>query len=138
VNDLEKNSGLIHSINDTFRHYHAEVQLWSFYETQKSSVVVTDVMIVDKSSATLGYANERTALLNADHRGVVKFDLPSDPNYKTLRNAFSSTVDLIVQKGEHRYICLFPAQYLVFDYQAYNNTMGPPCCAKLSLGSLLA
>lgn len=100
VNDLEKNSGLIHSINDTFRHYHNEVQLWSFYETLKSNIVMGDVMVVDRNSATLGYSNERTALLNANHRNVVKFDLPSDSNYKTLRNAFSNTVDSIIQTGK--------------------------------------
>lgn len=35
-------------------------------------------------------------LLNADHRGVCKFDQPTDPNYKTLRNAFITTVDSIL------------------------------------------
>jgi len=60
---------------------------------------MSDVIIVDKSSATLGYSNEKTALLNANHRNVVKFDLPSDSNYKTLRNAFSSVVDSIVSTG---------------------------------------
>lgn len=59
-----------------------------------------DVMVVDRNSATLGYSNERTALLNANHRNVVKFDLPSDSNYKTLRNAFSNTVDSIIQTGK--------------------------------------
>lgn len=99
VNDLERNSSLISSINDTFRHYADALQLWSFYETLKSSILVSDAMIVDKSSAILGYSNERVALLNANHRGMVKFDTPSDPNYKTLRNAFTTTVDMIVSEG---------------------------------------
>lgn len=54
---------------------------------------------MDKVSATLGYPHERIALLNADHRGMCKFDQPSDPNYKTLRNAFSTTIDAITAEG---------------------------------------
>lgn len=99
VNQLEPNSDLISGINDTFRHYAQDLQLWSFYETLHSNLVLSNVMVVDRNSATLGYPQERTALLNADHRGMCKFDRPSDPNYKTLRNAFSTTVDAIVSEG---------------------------------------
>ena len=99
MNELEPNSGLISSINDTFRHYAQDLQLWSFYETLQSNLFVSNAMVVEKTSATLGYPHERIALLNADHRGVCKFDQPSDPNYKTLRNALSTTVDAIVAEG---------------------------------------
>lgn len=99
VNQLEPNSSLISGINDTFRHYAQDLQLWSFYEALQSNLVVYNATVVDKNSATLGYPQERTALLNADHRGVCKFDRSSDPNYKTLRNAFSTTVDAIVSEG---------------------------------------
>ena len=99
VNELEPNSGLVSGINDTFRHYAQDLQLWSFYETLQSNLLISNAMVVDKTSATLGYPHERTALLNADHRGMCKFNLPSDPNYKTLRNAFSTTVDAIVAEG---------------------------------------
>jgi len=63
--------------------------------------VIKNAMIVDKASAILGYAKERTSLLNADHRGVCKFDQPTDPNYKTLRNAFITTVDDILSNGNN-------------------------------------
>ena len=99
VSELERNSGLISSTNDSFRHFAEDLQLWSFYETVPSSLVLTSAVIVDKASATLGYARERTSLLNADHRGVCKFDLPSDPNYKTLRNAFITTIDTILSES---------------------------------------
>lgn len=102
VSDLDRNSGSICSINDSFRHFAGDVQLWSFYETLPSSLVITNVLIVDKASATLGYARERTSLLNADHRGIGKFDLPSDPNYKTLRNAFITTIDSIPSESTRR------------------------------------
>lgn len=99
VNELEPSSGLVSGINDTFRHYAQDLQLWSFYETLESTLLVSSAMVVDKNSATLGYPHERIALLNADHRGICKFDRPSDSNYKTLRNAFSTTVDAIVAEG---------------------------------------
>ena len=99
LNDLEPNSVLISSINETFRHYAQDLQLWSFYETLQSNLILYNSMVVDKSSATLGYPHERIALLNADHRGVCKFDRPSDPNYRTIRNAFSTTVESITTTG---------------------------------------
>jgi hypothetical protein len=99
VNDLHRNSGLITAVNDGFRHYSTDLQLWSFYETLKSSIGFSNAMVVDKSSATLGYAHERVALLNADHRGVCKFEKPDDPNYKTLRNALSTTIASITSEG---------------------------------------
>lgn len=99
VNELEPSSGLLLRINDSFRHHSEDLQLWSFYETVESSLIVSNALVVDKASATMAYAHERIALLNADHRGVCKFDDPSDSNYKTLRNAFSTTVDSITSKG---------------------------------------
>lgn len=99
VNELERSSGLLSAVNDTFRHYAQELQLWSFYETLTTKILISNAMIVEKSSAILGYVHERTALLNADHRGVCKFDQPSDPNYRTLRNALSSTADAITTEG---------------------------------------
>ncbi|KAH8807662.1 hypothetical protein F5884DRAFT_752245 [Xylogone sp. PMI_703] len=98
VSDLERNSGLISSINDSFRHYADDLQICSFYETLKSSALLVDTMIVDKGSATLGYPHERIAPLDANHRGIVKYDKPSDPNYITLRNAFISTIDDIMNR----------------------------------------
>lgn len=99
VKELEPSSGLLFRINDSFRHHSEHLQLWSFYETLESSLIVSNALVVDKASATMAYAHERIALLNADHRGVCKFDDPSDPNYKTLRNAFSTTVDSITSEG---------------------------------------
>ena len=108
VSELDRNSESISSTNDSFRHYAEDLQLWSFYETLPSSLVLTSAIIVDKVSATLGYAKERVSLLNADHRGVCKFSLPSDPNYKILRNAFITTVDTILSESitivEHQLI----------------------------------
>lgn len=99
--ELERSSGSISSVNDSFRNFAEDLQLWSFYETIPSDFLLTSAIIVDKTSATLGYPKERSALLNADHRGVCKFELPTDPNYKTLRNAFVTTIDSILSEGSY-------------------------------------
>lgn len=96
VSELNRDSDSITQINDSFRHFAKDVQLWSFYETELSNLVVTQAVIVDKSSATLGFPNEKCYPLNADHRGVCKFHLQTDPNYQTLRNSFSATIDKIL------------------------------------------
>ncbi|KFZ12022.1 hypothetical protein V501_04420 [Pseudogymnoascus sp. VKM F-4519 (FW-2642)] len=70
VAELNCTSETIISINDSFRHFAEDLQLWSFYETIPSTIIGVDTMIVDKSSATLGYAKEHSSLLNDDHRGV--------------------------------------------------------------------
>lgn len=100
VKDLHRNSGAISALNDSFRHCSKDLHLWSFYEGEKSTILLADAIVVDKSSATLAYANERIAPLNADHRGVCKFDTPSDPNYKTLRDALSTTIADIAAQGK--------------------------------------
>ncbi len=99
VSDLERNSGAVQSINDGFRHYSKGLELRSFYETIKTNIGVSSLLVVSKDSATLGYPNEQSALLNATHRSICKFDSPSDPNFVTLRNALVTTTRNITEKG---------------------------------------
>jgi hypothetical protein len=80
VAELERNSGAIQIINDEFRQYSGDLNLWSFYETQKLSLKVFSKLIVDKDSATLGYREEKQIPVNADHRSICKFDTPTDPS----------------------------------------------------------
>lgn len=94
--DLHKNSVSIESINDEFRHIHDRLSLYSFYETVPTNLGIKNSLIVQKESAILGYAGERTAYINADHRGVCKFETPESPNYLILRNAFVRTIDSIL------------------------------------------
>ena len=100
IGDLEPGSGALQSINEDFRHYSNDVQIRSFYETLKTQIGLTSILIVDKESATLGYPNEKSALLNASHRGICKFDTPSDPNYVTLRNSIVSCVEEIIKSSK--------------------------------------
>ena len=93
VADLHRNSLATQSINDEFPHHCKDLQLYSFYETLPTSYGVGKGLIVDKDMAILGYQNERTAYLDANHRGVCKYSTMSDPNYITVRNALASTID---------------------------------------------
>lgn len=114
VGDLIPNSAAVQIINDEFRHAYQGVHLWSFFETLPTSLG----LVVEKDSAVIGLPGERIQLLNADHRHVCKFDDPSDNNYRTLRNAFTSTIEgienthLSARKEEERSQMRSLSQYL--------------------------
>ena len=99
VTELDRTSDSISSVNDSFRHFAEELHLWSFYETVDSDLGFTKVRIVDKNSASLGLAHEIISPINADHRGICKFNLETDSNYQILLKAFTTTIDLICTKG---------------------------------------
>ncbi len=104
VADLKRSSEAIQTINDEFRHYSANIDLWSFYETQELSIGgVLSTLIVDPDSATLGYREEKQMPMNADHRSICKFDTITDPNYLILRNTLASTVNGISKIGMAQY-----------------------------------
>ena len=92
VSDLNRNSIATQSINDEFPQHCRDLQLYSFYETIPTNYFFGKGLIVDKDLATLGYSNERTAYLNANHREVVKFGSKADPNYLTVRNSLASAI----------------------------------------------
>ena len=105
MEDLKPTSAMIQSINNDFPRYSKNLQLLSFYETLETWVG-SSRMIVNQKSATLGYMNERRMPLNKNHRGVCKFDKPTDSDFIALRNALSRTVDLILKDG------LLPAVFI--------------------------
>lgn len=92
VADLHRNSLATQSTNDEFPQHCQELQLYSFYETLPMGFGVSKTLVVDKDSATLGYHNERTAYLSANHRDVCKYTTTSDPNYITVRNSLASVI----------------------------------------------
>jgi WD40 repeat protein len=101
VDDLHNDSPAIQRINDSFRHHAHKVGLFSFFETKPHVYGVRNKdLVVTKASAIMGLPNERFTHLDADHRGVNKFDTPDDPNYVTVRNAFVETLDVIRQNCE--------------------------------------
>jgi WD40 repeat protein len=89
VTDLQPNSATIQAINDEFPRFSGDLNLFSFYETLPMTIGVQKKMVVPKESATLGYGNERTMYLDANHREVCKFDTTEDPNYRAVRNALA-------------------------------------------------
>lgn len=93
IGDLKPNSEAIQVINDEFRHFSANLELWSFYETQHMKFFSS--LVVDPESAVLGYRGEKQIPMTADHRSICKFDTPQDPNYILLRDALVSTVSTI-------------------------------------------
>ncbi|KAK4445761.1 hypothetical protein QBC34DRAFT_160610 [Podospora aff. communis PSN243] len=96
VTDLVPNSRACQSINDAFRHFAPPLRLWSFFETLPVRAAgLASRVVVEKHSAILGYANEENAAMDADHRHVCKFDTPLDPNYRKLRNALVTAIDMI-------------------------------------------
>lgn len=116
VNDLLPNCSVLTEINDTFRHYAADLRLWSFYETLPVKMMVVSKLVVEKYSATLGYGNEEISYMDADHRHVCKFDNVMDPNYRKLRNALVTSIDMI--KAESKYtVKNFANNSLLIVYQ---------------------
>ena len=93
VADLHRNSLATQSINDEFPQYCQDLQLYSFFETLPTPHGVGRSILVEKDLSILGYANERTAYLNANHREVCKYSSQSDPNYHTVRNALAHAID---------------------------------------------
>ena len=93
VQDLHRNSLATQSINDEFSHNCQKLQLFSFYETLPINYVIGKGLVVDKDLAVLGYRNERTAYMHANHRDICKYADRKDPNYLTVRNALASIVD---------------------------------------------
>ena len=93
VQDLHPNSLATQSINDEFpRHCH-NLLLYSFYETIPTNYGFGKGLIVEKDMAVLGYSNERTGYVDANHRDICKFYTQNDPNYLTIRNALATVVN---------------------------------------------
>ena len=55
-------------------------------------------IVVERDSAILGYFNEISAPLNANHAHVSKYPSPDDPNYLTVKNVIKSMVERFRKK----------------------------------------
>lgn len=95
VLDLHRNSLATQSINDEFSHHCQKLQLFSFYKTLPTNYGIGKGLVVDKDLAMLGFPNERTAYMHANHRDICKYTDKNDPNYLTVRNALASIIDSI-------------------------------------------
>lgn len=98
LSNLKRSSEMLALLNDSFRHYAQDLILYSFYESQQTNLHIRSELIVPRDSAVMGYPGERSAVLNADHRHVCKFESPSDPNYITVRDTFQFIIDSIMRR----------------------------------------
>ncbi|KLU86620.1 NACHT and WD domain-containing protein [Magnaporthiopsis poae ATCC 64411] len=85
VAGLDMQSDTIQDINEAFRQHCDGLSLCSFYETLKTNLGFTKAMIVEKSSAVLGYPSEISVGMDADHHTVCKYRDRSDPNFRRIR-----------------------------------------------------
>ncbi|OIW35531.1 hypothetical protein CONLIGDRAFT_666106 [Coniochaeta ligniaria NRRL 30616] len=92
VADLERQSSSISDINENFRQHCEELSLVSFYETLKTNMHLSKVLIVEKDSAVLGYPNEVSASMDADHHTICKFRDRLDPNFIKLRSLLKAWI----------------------------------------------
>ncbi|KAI5927329.1 hypothetical protein F4810DRAFT_650319 [Camillea tinctor] len=90
VSELIQNGPFLRMINEQFRHLAPSLQIFSFYETLRTSLGISSSLIVDSESARLGYPGEISRSLNADHHNACKFESPNDPNYRVVLGALKS------------------------------------------------
>ncbi|KAK4146411.1 uncharacterized protein C8A04DRAFT_25632 [Dichotomopilus funicola] len=95
VKEMIPGSGTLQNINDEFRHVCSDVGIWSFFEGLPTSTGPSNTIIVEKESAVMGLPREHTQYLQANHRRLVKFDSPEDPNYNILLRSFNTTIEEI-------------------------------------------
>lgn len=96
MKDLRKDSFSNQQINDDFRYIAEDYSLYSFYETRPMPVVG---IVVNKDSACIGYKREHTEPIDADHRGICKFENGDDPNYHRIRDHLAIVVDDLIRQG---------------------------------------
>lgn len=98
--DLEPNPGTLQAIDDDFGQNYRGKPLHSFVETIPSKMGLSSCLVVERASAVLGYPEERSQAINADHRHVCKFNSISDPNDVIVRDSLASTIaDMLEKRG---------------------------------------
>lgn len=102
INELAQNSPTIDELNESFRHYAGGLRIFSFYETLSTSIGPKSVKVLEKNSSTLGYPNETSQPLNADHHEVCKFTSPEDANYQSVIGALRSVVQTDYEEVDFR------------------------------------
>ncbi|KAL8804009.1 MAG: hypothetical protein Q9223_005944 [Gallowayella weberi] len=90
IAELRQNSPALQDINEQFRQVAPRLTIFSFYETQQTAVGPRKMMVLEKDSSILGYPNEISKPLEADHHNVCKYTSQQDPNYVSVRNALKS------------------------------------------------
>ncbi|KAI4143733.1 MAG: hypothetical protein LQ341_002834 [Variospora aurantia] len=90
IAELKQNSPALQDINEQFRNIAPRLQIFSFFETHQTAVGPKKMMVLEKDSSILGYPDEVSKPLDADHHDVCKYSSTQDPNYVSIRNALTS------------------------------------------------
>ncbi|KAI3327016.1 hypothetical protein HD806DRAFT_380060 [Xylariaceae sp. AK1471] len=86
IQELMRNSDTLVAINEDFRHHVENLTLWSFHETEPTSLGPgKSSIIVDRSSAVLGYGKEASSHIDANHHTICKFETTDTPGYVTIK-----------------------------------------------------
>jgi pimeloyl-ACP methyl ester carboxylesterase len=102
ISNLDRQNQVLESLNTSFQPFAKDLVLWSFCESRPTDIKVSKEIIVPKESATLGYPNERSVMLDADHRHVCKFKDRSDPSYKSVIKVLQVTTNAIMARSDVR------------------------------------
>ncbi|KAI0806466.1 hypothetical protein GGR55DRAFT_207786 [Xylaria sp. FL0064] len=93
VMELARRSPTIDELNESFRHHASKLHVFSFYETLSTAIGPLSTMLLDKSTAVLGYPRETSQPLTANHHDVCKFRSREDANYLSILGALRSVVE---------------------------------------------
>lgn len=100
VDDLETHSRALQDINEQFRTLCGGLSLVSFFETQKTNFGITKSLIVEKESGVLGYPQEMSNPLNADHHTICKFKSREDQNYISVKSVLKLWASKLSQQHD--------------------------------------
>jgi hypothetical protein len=81
VADLIPSSAILDGQQESFRHIAKKFKLMSFYETKPTPIGVKSIRLLGKDTSVMGYPDEVSRALDADHHHVCKFYGRMDPNY---------------------------------------------------------
>nr|KMM67566.1 hypothetical protein CPAG_03899 [Coccidioides posadasii RMSCC 3488] len=93
ITELEANSRIIPDINESFRSFIHNLEIFSFYELEPTPITrFISVTIVGKESAKIGCPGEVRVPLDANHHTVCKFSSPRESTYKKLNGLLQHLV----------------------------------------------
>jgi hypothetical protein len=99
IKELKQSSPAIEELNEQFRHVAPRMSIFTFYEMLATNVGGQRIVVLNKESSILGYAEEISKGLNADHHDVCKYSNTDDPNYISVRDALKTLVGRFRSKG---------------------------------------
>ncbi|KAI8623314.1 hypothetical protein F5Y19DRAFT_459002 [Xylariaceae sp. FL1651] len=77
---LEHQSDVLLEISKSFVHRAKDLQIFSFYETDRMSLL--NSRVVEEDSAVLGFPNEVVIPIKGDHRSICRFESIDEPRYR--------------------------------------------------------